>query len=186
MNTTRQPSGRVTPPKNKGAVDQSPTPASSWKKQTVNGTLVTVPSGNTALIRTPGMQVFLEAGVIPNALLPLIQEAMSKGGPPDDKALADMIGDPKKIQEIVDLANAITVFVCMDPVVAPIPVWPPNHEKAGKIIPIGHSDRDDNTLYVDEVDFNDKMYVMGVAVGGTAALEKFRAEQDANVESVQG
>lgn len=177
-------SGRVTPPKSKGAVDQSPTSASSWKKQTVNGTLVTVPSGNTALIRTPGMQVFLEAGVIPNALLPLIQESMARGGPPTDDDLASMIGDPKKIKEIVDLANAVTVFVCIDPVVKAIPTKMVDGKP--EVIPIGHSDRDADTLYVDEVDFNDKMYVMGVAVGGTAALEKFREEQGYDVEPVPG
>ena len=176
MNTPTR-NKRVTP-SSKGTTD-SPTSASQWKKQTVGGTLVRVPSGNTALIRTPGMQVFLESGVIPNALLPIIQEAMAKGGQPEETDMLAMMSDPEKIQEIVNLANAVTVYVCIDPVVAPVPL-----DREGHVIPMGSPDRDEDTLYVDEVEFNDKMYIMGVAVGGTAALEKFRAEQASHVDAV--
>jgi hypothetical protein len=166
--------GRVTPSKRAQGAPSSPTQASSWKKGTVGGTLVVVPSGNTALIRTPGMQAFLTEGVIPNGLMPIIQEAMLSGAAPSEDSLAPMMNDPEKIKQIMELADAITVSCCMDPKVTPAPTM----KIDGKDVPLpfDHPDRDENTLYVDEVDFNDKMFIFNVAVGGTADLEKFRTQ----------
>lgn len=157
-----------------------PTSASQWKKKTTEGLLVRVPSGNTALIRTPGMSVFLEAGVIPNALLPLIQDSMTRGAAPKDEDLVDLLKDKQKIQDIVDLASAVTVYCCIDPVVAEKPL-----DDDGNLIPIGDKRRDPDTLYVDEVDFNDKMFIFATATGGTEGLERFRQEQGLDVGVVQ-
>jgi hypothetical protein len=159
---------------------ESATPAKEWKKRTKEGLYVRVPSGNTAYIRTPGMEVFLERGLIPNALLPLITDSLNRGGPPKDEDLAGLLKDQEKLQEIIDLANGITVYCCIDPVVEPIPLY-----DDGSIIPIGSSDRDEDLLYVDEVDFNDKMFILGVATGGIEALERFREEQGLDVGVVQ-
>lgn len=163
---------------------ESATSAKSWKKRTKEGLLVRVPSGNTAFIRTPGMEVFLEQGLIPNALLPLITESFQRGGPPKDEDLVGMLKDKEKLQEIIDMANAVTVYCCIDPVVEPIPVYGPEHEKAGKVIPVGSKDRNEDLLYVDEVDFNDKMFILGTATGGVEALERFREEQNLDVGTV--
>lgn len=160
---------RPTPATVQGA-SGSPTPASTWKKKTVGGTLISVPSGNTALVRAPGMQVFLEQGVIPNALMPIIKEAMQKGAAPNESDMGDMIADPDKLRDLVELANAVTVFCCIDPKVS----HPPTDE-AGVVIPMGDPRRDEETLYIDEVDFNDKMYIFNFAVGGPADLDKFRS-----------
>jgi len=164
---------------------ESPTPAKQWKKKTSEGLYVRVPSGNTAYIRTPGMNVFLEQGLIPNALLPLITESLNRGGPPKDEDLASLLKDKKKLQVIIDLANGVTVYCCVDPEVHEVPYYDDDHEKAGQVIPIGSKDRDEDLLYVDEVDFNDKMYIFGVATGGVEALERFREEQGLDVGVVQ-
>lgn len=154
----------------------SPTSASSWKQKSVGGTLFTVPSGNTAILRTPGMQAFLTQGVIPNALMPFVQDAMAKGQAPSKNDMKGLLADPTRLQQIMDLADSITVKCCVDPKVFPIPT-----DDEGKEIPIGDDRRDENVLYVDEVDFEDKMFIFNVAVGGTSDLEKFREGLESNV-----
>lgn len=168
MVTKKAAAGRVTAPKSKDVLE-APTPVSGWKKSS-EGILVRVPSGNTALIRTPGIEVFLTQGVIPNALMPLITDSMKRGAAPKDDDLAAMMGNPEMVAQIVEMANAVCVYCCLDPKVEPVP-----EEGVG---------RDPELLYVDEVDFNDKMYIFSVAVGGTSDLEKFREEQAAVMGSL--
>lgn len=187
MATKKSATGRVTPKKTvtQGAADGQPTSASAWKAQTVSGTLVTVPSGNTAMIRTPGMAVFLEAGVIPNSLLPLVQDLMTQPGKGKrttevtDEEAASMLDDPQKIQDIVLLADAVVVYCCLEPAVRAIPF-----DAEGEKIPVGDPRRSNDVLYVDEVDFNDKMYIFAAATGGVAAFERFLQKQGADVGSV--
>jgi len=162
------PNRRPKPATAQGAPDV-PTSASVWKKKAVGGTLITVPSGNTALVRAPGMQTFLEQGVIPNALMPLIRDAMQKGSAPEESDMSEMISDPEKLKELIEMANAITVYCCIDPKVVGAP-----HDAEGNLIPIGDARRDEDILYVDEVEFNDRMYIFNFAVGGPADIEKFR------------
>lgn len=163
---------RPTPASVQGA-SGSPTSASTWKKKTVGGTLITVPSGNTALVRTPGMQVFVEQGVIPNALMPIIKEAMSKGMAPAESEMSEMVTDPDKLRDLIELANAITVFCCIDPKVEAIPTQVVDGEVV--VIPMGDPRRSEEILYIDEVEFNDKMYIFNFAVGGPADMDKFRS-----------
>jgi hypothetical protein len=173
MVTSATPNKRTTA--SKKSVSSEPTAAKSWKQKAVGGTLVTVPSGNTALVRTPGMQAFLQNGIVPNGLMPFIQEAMEAGEAPDDGSVQDWMKDPTKIQEIMDMADAVTVYCCIEPKVEEAPTELVDGEH--KVIPIGDERRDDDILYVDEVDLNDKMFIFNFVVGGsTAALEKFRTE----------
>jgi hypothetical protein len=171
-----EPTNRTTP---KSAPDSPPTPASAWKKKTVRGTPVRVPSGNTALLVRRGMDAFLQEGVIPNGLMPLVPKSMKKGQPPSDADMAGWVEDPEKLKQIVELADAITIRCCIDPVVQAVP-----KDDAGNILPPGHAGRDENILYIDEVEFNDKMFIFSWAVGGTADLEKFREESAPDVGSV--
>jgi hypothetical protein len=48
--------------------------------------------------------------------------------------------------------------------------------------PEKESDRDPELLYVDEVDEDDKNFIMSWAFGGTSDLEKFREAKDKLVE----
>lgn len=166
MTTTTKKTGRTTP--RKSAAD-TVTPVKGWKSKTVGGTLLTVPSGNTALVRAPGMEAFIKAGVIPNGLMSIVQEAMIQGGPPSDDAIAAMMADTEKISQILELAGAVTMYCCIDPKVAPVPL-----DDEGAVIPLDDERRDEDILYVDEVDFNDKMFIFNFAVGGSADLEQFR------------
>jgi len=157
----------------------TPTAASTWKKKTVGGTLLSVPSGNTALVRAPGMQVFLQQGVIPNGLMSIVKESMDKGKAPVEKTLSSMMDDPEKLQEIVQLADAVVVYCCIDPA-----VYAPPKDEEGTPVPFTDPRREGDKLYVDEVDFNDKMFIFNFAVGGSSNLEKFREELELDVPDV--
>lgn len=150
---------------------EEPTSASEWKKSSTVGTLVAVPSGKTVRVRTPGMQVFLSQGVIPNGLLPLIQEAMKGAELKEESVAEDLMGDPEKLREILDLADAVSLFCFIEPKLHKVPL-----DDEGNPTAIDSPDRDPNLLYVDEVDLNDKLFVFQFAVGGTASLENFRQE----------
>jgi hypothetical protein len=145
------------------------TRASQWQSKTPNRGLqleVQLPSGNTCLAIRPGMDTFLSIGIIPNSLMSVISKSIDqaqKGEAVDEnKLLEDMMGDPQKLQDIMQLVDAITLFIVKDPQVqkAPAPGEP----------------RVPDTLYVDMVDFEDKMFLFQWAVGGIESLETFRQQ----------
>jgi hypothetical protein len=170
-----QKTGRTTPKKDSESLGE-PTSAAAWKKGKTEGLLVRVPSGNTALIRTPGMEVFIRKGTIPNALIPLIQKSLKTGKEPSEEELADVLGDEEGLDKIIDLAENVLVDVCIDPKVYPAPT-----DENGDRLPDDHPDRDPNVLYADDVDFVDKMYIFSVATGGPSQMEAFRQQSGLNV-----
>lgn len=169
--TDKPAAGRQPRPASVTGAPGTVTSANAWKKQVTGGTLLTVPSGNTALVRAPGMQAFLKEGVIPNSLMSIVQESMTAGTAPSEAAQQSMVDDPQKLQDLMKLVDAVTVSCCLDPKVLPAPL-----DTEGNALPFDHEDRDENVLYADEVDFNDKMFIFQFAVGGTADLEKFRSQ----------
>jgi hypothetical protein len=59
----------------------------------------------------------------------------------------------------------------MDPVITPIPTLTVDADGV-----LGEAARDPSLLYVDEVDLEDKMFILQYALGGTRSLERFRRE----------
>jgi hypothetical protein len=121
------------------------------------------------------MQVFLSQGVIPNGLMPLIQEAMKEGEGPSEEASNALMENPEKLQEILDLADSVALFCFIEPKLEAVPTTVDDDGNT-VIIPIGDDRRNEDILYVDEVDLNDKLFIFQFAVGGTATLENFRQE----------
>lgn len=144
-----------------------PTTAQQWKKAS-QGVPLEVPSGNTALVRNPGMQIFMQRGLIPNSLMPIVRQAMS--GKPLDLKAEDMT--EQHLEDMLALFDAVTVYCVVEPKVLAVPA--------------DGEERAEDVLYVDEVDFDDKQFIFQWAVGGTKDLEKFREEQAATMESVRG
>ena len=141
------------------------TPASSWKGR--KGAPVELPSGNIALLRRPGIEHFLRSGNIPNSLKNVIRSAMGKDG---EGKLNELMEDDQSFIELFELMDRILVEVVVEPKVKPVPM-----DRDGKKILI--DDRDDQFIYVDEVDLEDKTFIFQYAMGGTKDLERFRSEQ---------
>lgn len=146
------------------------TEAKAWKKsKVVEPSDLELPSGHVALVRAPGMEVFIQLGYIPNSLLGMINKITQandgnavKAKSAEDKVMSDLLGDPEKVQDMFTMVDRIALH-CV--------VQPPLHEA-----PENDEDRDSDLLYVDEVDFGDKMFIMNFAMGGTRAVEQFRGQ----------
>jgi hypothetical protein len=159
------------------------TSASEWKKASEKQGLggrpipLEVPSGKTAVVRPVGLQAFFELGLIPNSLLGILEGilAKAKGGkaPKDadiEKVMADLGKDPQKIVDLLKMADAVCIHSVIDPKIHPTPG--PEEE------------RSDELLYADEVDLEDKLFIMNFAFGGARDLEPFRAQLARNVAPV--
>jgi hypothetical protein len=151
---------------------------SQFKKRGGSGSIVTLPSGLNAKIRIRGMETFLKSGMIPNSLMGVVQTALEKNDPSSkkvedsqDDALQKLMEEPDKINDLLTLVDSVTIDCFVQPRVYPVP---DNQEEL-----------DDAKLYVDVLDFEDKMFVFSVAVGGTKDLETFRSGFASSVESAQ-
>lgn len=150
------------------AEHQVPTTAKAWKQRS-EATDLKVPSGNVCLARMADMRSLMQSGQIPNPLMPIVSQALKSGKEPDLKKMAT---DPKKIQSVLELIDNVVISVVVEPKVLPLPREEnPQDEKYDKDF-----ERDEDDLYVDQVAFDDKIFVFQWAIGGTRDLERFRAE----------
>jgi len=99
-----------------------------------------------------------------------VQEAISekRGLKPD--ALEKIASDPENIAAAADMLNIICVEAVIEPKV--------------HAVPAEGEERNDELLYVDEVDLNDKAFISQFVMGGTRDLAQFRGEYEATVESL--
>lgn len=171
----KKASKRVTPkkPTNEG-VQAGPTSAIEWKKKSSVGTPIRVPSGNMALVKRPGMQVFLSQGIIPNSLMGFISDALKSGKP----QVQDLEINQDTMKDLMRLVDQVTVQCCIEPEVNPVPV--DNKDNA-----LLKDYRDPEKLYVDEVDVEDKMFIFNYAVGGTTDVESFREKLTTSMDDLQ-
>jgi hypothetical protein len=150
------------------------TSPSAWRKAAaLSPAPLELPSGNVCLCRVPGPAAFLTQGLVPNTLLPIVKTAIDraeKGRSTElttDDLASDLLDDPEKLRQVFEMADAVTIYCVIEPKVLPIP--PDDLE------------RDPEMLYVDEIDLDDKMYIMSVAMGGAKDLESFRDKPIADV-----
>lgn len=150
---------------------QVPTPlevssASSWKQKSGAGAPLRVPSGNVCLVRPVDLQVLLRRKFIPNSLMDVVTGAMQKKQAPQvDEMTKDL--DEERLVEVLQAMDDIVIFVVVEPKIAPVPAV---DEKGQEVEP-----RDEDVLYVDEVDYEDKTFIFQYAMGGTRDIERFRA-----------
>lgn len=158
---------KTTEPKPEPA-NLTPTPVAAWKSKTQPYPLE-LPSKNVCLVKPVGPEAFLTSGTIPNMLQPLVEEAIRSGkGLPPDKA-AELVADPSMLPQMMEMVDQLVCFAVVEPQIQMPP--PPGL-------------RDDSTLYIDEVNMEDKWFIFNHAVGGTRDLERFRREYQESVAAV--
>lgn len=137
---------------------------------------LSLPSGNVCLARRRTLDVFMKEGRIPNSLMSIVQQQMNetdgKNSSAMDESLGEIMDDPQKLADITRLADEVVIQCVVEPKV---------HRA-----PDDEEDRDDELLYVDEVDLDDKMFIFSWSVGGTKDLERFRQESTSVVERISG
>jgi hypothetical protein len=133
-----------------------------------------LPSGNTCLVQPIGAEAFISNGLIPNNLLPIVADSIDraiKGKEESEeevnKRMMDLAKEPGYLEAVFKMADDVTLFCVLSPKVEPVPVIDESGEAP---------DRDPEKLYVDQVDIDDKLFIMQFALGGTRDLERFRSE----------
>lgn len=154
------------------ATPKKPTTARQWKKASAEP--VEMPSGNFIRIRRMSMSTLIATGKMPNALLGIVQSAVDKGTGMAgvEGKLTEQLSNEKTMTEWAQFMDDLIVMVAVEPAVAPAPE--------------NESDRDEDTLYADEVDEQDKSYIFALVTGGTTDLESFRRATEANVAALSG
>lgn len=176
----------------------SPTSASNWVSREGRGDTeaVLLPSGNTALVRRTGPEAFLEQGLIPDSVTPIIDEAVRSKKGLKPRAQQELLNDPAALGSLVEMLDRTLCYAVVEPKVS----MPPgcvvcsdlDNSKATQHKDAKHKSyhqfveftRDDSVLYADRVDLDDKMFVMNFCLGGTRDLQKFRNEYGASVAGV--
>lgn len=157
-----------------------PMSAQAWKRPAEEFDL-TVPSGNVCKVRSSGgMAMFMQKGMIPNSLMPIIKEHMNDSRELQATA-GDVLENPELLENMMELADNVVMHVVVLPEIQPIPMVP---GEGGEMVVVPQEARNPAILYVDEVDMNDKMFIFQWAMGGTKDVERFREEQKASLEDL--
>lgn len=183
-----------------------PTSAAEWKSASGIED-IEVPSGNIAKVRRVGPEAFMGSGIVPDALSPMIDEAIKdKKGLPPAKVAESISEDPESLPAMIEMLNRVVVYAviqpkvemtpgCMQAIEARVRKEPvmsvcgkPGFDPVHKLGSPGthkfrEDERDPELLYVDEVSIEDRVFIMNFAVGGTRDLERFRGE---HAESMAG
>lgn len=146
----------------------------SWGSTTSLFEDLTVPSGQTCLVRRPGVQGLIEAGVLNSldSLTAIVDEKhIRRVNGEAEIDVNSLANDSGSILNVLHVVDKVVCYVVVKPEV----VMPPDDP----------DERSDDAVYVDMVDIEDKMFLFNFAVGGTRSLESFREERDQLVGSVE-
>jgi hypothetical protein len=145
------------------------TSARDWKRST-DIEDVELPSGNVCRARRPGIDVFIKAGIVPDELTAIVRKSMQNTDAAIDKMMNEAVDDFQKMAELFDMVDEIVCRIVVEPEVTRVPAE--------------GDERDSDTLYVDEIDTEDKMFLFSFAVGGTRDVASFREQQKQLMERV--
>lgn len=134
---------------------------SGWKSKAA-GSPTELPSGNVAIIKNPGMQTFVAAGIIPNSLMPMVTAALKKHEAPSELDMDTVLQSPEMLRDMTMFMDEVVIRCFVEPRIYPTP-------------PAGVEPQNDR-VYIHELDEMDKTFVFQFAVGGTRDLERFRLE----------
>lgn len=152
-----------------------------------------LPSGGLVRVRRPDPQKMLAMGLLDgfDSLTGMvsqnIQEIEGKQtiNPDALKGLSENMEDLNKGLAMMDV---VLEYVVLEPKV----LRPVRRNEAGrpilvngKEVPLDDEDRDEEQLYTDDVDLEDKSFILQYAVGGVKDFETFRSQQNEFVGSVQ-
>ncbi len=123
---------------------------------------------NVCRVRRPGVQGLIAAGVLDSfdSLTALVQSEHvdpNEGKSPQKKLEedADLIKNHKKeILTALEMVDKVVLYCVVEPKVSAPPA--PGQE------------RDPELLYVDDIDLDDRMFILQFVMGGTRDLESFR------------
>lgn len=140
--------------------------ATTWGSQLGGAEDLTVPSGQMCLVKRPGVEGLMKAGVL-HDLDSLSQIVDSKHvkrvqGKPDEIDTASLMQSPENIDNVLHVVDRVICYVVMKPQILMTPNDP--------------TSRVQGRVYADMIDIVDKMFIFQYAVGGVRGLEPFREQ----------
>lgn len=140
-------------------------------KKAKSGRLLPMPSGLTVKARRIELRTLIAQGDVPNPLIPIVEEALNKGLNVDAEELIskDKV-DLNMVNEMYEMVNTVAIATVVEPKV---------HQ-----VPESEDDRDDDLVYVDELEDEDKMFLFQWALGGTDDIATFRKEAQEDLASL--
>jgi hypothetical protein len=138
---------------------------------------LTMPSGQTAQVRQPGVQNLVSAGVLDDVdtLSTLVNEKhvkRVKGKPVVDHK--SMMGDPKNMLRVLETVDKVVEYMVIQPnVKRPVEQYV-DSEGQTKERPL--AGREPGIVYTDQIDLNDRMFIFQYSTGGATDVEQFRGQ----------
>jgi hypothetical protein len=135
-----------------------------------------LPSGQVILCKRPGPQGLMEAGLLEalDTLTAIVDGELipkAEGQAPEIKLdPAKLMADPAKLEQMLHMMNRIVCHVVIEPQV--------------KMTPNDITNREHGVVYTDQIDMDDKSFILQFAMGGTRDLETFRQESQAALGSM--
>jgi len=155
------------------------------------GGIQELPSGLVVKLRNPGgLLAFMDTKNIPNALLAIIQRSVAKGQQPSPEELMSKDGsiDDDMLDGMKQMMNAIAIKCIVQPKFLPEPseedVAAHNEQYPDDRVEDPEELREDELLYIDELPYDDKMFIFQWVSGGTRDLEEFRQRHDQSMVAV--
>lgn len=150
------------------------TSAKGWKKKVQIE--LELPSGNVALVRAMRITDMLAEGFFPDNMRAVVMEQITKAEKgtevqSDELSVEAMFSDPNKMGEMFEIFDKVLLSCVIEPKVLPAPAH--------------GEERNEELLYADEVDLDDKVFIFQWAVGGDRDIDKFREEFSTNVGSME-
>lgn len=140
---------------------------------------------NVCKVRKPDPTLLISAGLLDDfdsltALVATKIQDIEGKRRMDPEGLKELAGQKSKLLLGLEIMDRLLEVV----VVAPRVVWPARRNEAGEVIRdadglaeiIPEAERRDDTLYTDDVDLEDRMFILQFAVGGVKDFEQFRHE----------
>lgn len=147
------------------------TDPAEWAAE-AEGALTELPSGKVVRMILPGMHEFVTLDLIPNSLMPFVEEAIQAGGskPMSQSQIKSMADNKQMLLDASEAMDRIFVHCVTEPIF--------------QMPPANREDREKGVLYVDMVGIQDKQFVFQRSMGGTVDLEQFRKEQSSVMETI--
>lgn len=145
---------------------------------------LTVPSGQTCQVRQPGVENLIAAGVLDNAdtLMALVNSKVEKAQgkkPQAKRAAADPTQifqqDPKQLVAVFGMIDRIVEHMVVQPVVVRPVIRTLNEDGTFDERPMMPEERNQDTIYTDSVELQDRMFLFQYAIGGGDDIESFRS-----------
>jgi hypothetical protein len=150
---------------------------------------VTLPSGQLALLKNPGVQQLISAGILESTdtLSTIVNDKHIRRvkGKPSVIDGESLIKDPKNMLSVMRLVDVVAEHMVIEPhLTRPIKVIPLGEAGETKEIELKDHDRVEDVLYTDMVPFEDRMFIFAYALGGNADIEQFREKLQESMGSL--